>query len=121
MDWQWMYNADRCSNEFIEGLHYFLSVSMANKQNSFMCCPCVHCKNNKDYSSSKILHSHIFANGFMEKYVCWTKHREQGVSMKDNEEEDFDDHFLGNAGFGAFDDDITMEELEADVCDTLGV
>ena len=50
-----MYNADRRSNEFIEGLHYFLSVAEAN--------------NNKDYSSPRILNSHIFANGFMEKYV----------------------------------------------------
>ena len=94
---QWMYNADRHSNEFIEGLHYFLFVAEANKQNDFMCCPYVHCNNNKDYSSSRILHSHIFANGLMEKYVCWTKHGEQGVTMEDNEEEDFDDHFPGNA------------------------
>ena len=35
--------------------------------------------------------------------------------MKDNEEEDYDDHFPGNAGFGAFDDDIPMEEPEEDV------
>ena len=35
--------------------------------------------------------------------------------MEDNEEEDFDDHFPGNAGLGAFDDDIPMEEPEADV------
>ena len=69
-----------------------------------MCCPCVNCKNNKDYSSSRILHSHIFANGFMEKYVCWTKHGEQGVTMEDNEEEDFDDHF-------------PMEEPEVDVAE----
>ena len=66
MDRQWMYNADRRSKEFIDGLHYFLSVAEANKQNGFMCCPCVHCNNNKDYSSSRILHSHIFTNGFME-------------------------------------------------------
>ena len=39
MDWQWMYNADQCSNEFIEGMHYFLAVAEANKQNGFMCCP----------------------------------------------------------------------------------
>ena len=71
-----MYNVDRRSNEFIEGMHYFLSVAKANKQNDFMCCPCVNCKNNKDYPSSRILHSHIFGNGFMEKYVCWTKHGE---------------------------------------------
>ena len=35
--------------------------------------------------------------------------------MEDNEEEDFDNHFSGNAGFGAFDDDIPMEEPEVDV------
>ena len=34
--------------------------------------------------------------------------------MEDNEE-DFDDHFPGNAGIGAFDDDIPMEEPEVDV------
>ena len=32
----------------------------------------------------------------------------------DNEEEDFDDHFPGNAGIGAFDDDIPMKEPEVD-------
>ena len=37
--------------------------------------------------------------------------------MEDNEEEDFDDHFSGNAGFGALDDDIPMEEPEADVAE----
>ena len=112
-----MYNADRRSNEFIEGLHYFLFMAEANKHNSFIYCPCVNCKNNNNYSSSRILHSYIFTNGFMEMYVCWTKHGEQGVTMEDNEEEDFDDHFPGNAGFSAFDDDIPMEELEVDVAE----
>ena len=37
--------------------------------------------------------------------------------MEDNEEEDFDDHFSGIAGFGAFDDDIPMEEPEVDVAE----
>ena len=37
--------------------------------------------------------------------------------MEDNEEEDWDDHFPENAGFGAFDDDIPMEEPEADVAE----
>ena len=97
------------------GLHYFLSVAETNKQNSFMCCPCVNCNNNKDYSSLRILHSHIFTNDFMEKYVCWMKHGERGITMEDNEEKDFDGHFPGNAGFSAFDDDIPMEEPEADV------
>ena len=34
-----------------------------------------------------------------------------------NEEEDFDDHFPGNAGIGAFDDDIPMREPEVDVAE----
>ena len=37
--------------------------------------------------------------------------------MEDNEEEDFDYHFPGNAGIGAFDDDIPMEEPEVDVAE----
>ena len=37
--------------------------------------------------------------------------------MEDTEEEGFDDHFPGNAGFGAFDDDIPMEEPEVDVAE----
>ena len=37
--------------------------------------------------------------------------------MEDNEEEDFDDHFPGNVGIGAFDDDIPMKEPEADVAE----
>jgi len=41
----WMYNADRHSEEFINGVHYFLSVAEANKRNGFMCCPCAACKN----------------------------------------------------------------------------
>jgi len=36
MDCQWMYNADRRSQEFIDGLHYFLNVTEANKLNGFM-------------------------------------------------------------------------------------
>src|SRR5664279_1510467 len=30
-----------------------------------MCCPCVVCQNKKDYSSSKILHTHLLRSGFM--------------------------------------------------------
>ena len=41
----------------------------------------------------------------------------RGVTMEDNEEEDFDDHFSGNAGIGAFEDDVLMEEPEVDVAE----
>lgn len=111
MDRKWMYKPDRCSKKFIDGLYYFLVVAEANQRNGFMCCQCLIWQNKKDYSSAKTLHSHIFTHGFMPKYPCWTKHREKGIMMEDNEEEDCDDHFPSHAGFGAFDDDTAMKDI----------
>jgi hypothetical protein len=82
----WMYNADHRSHEFIDGVHYFLSVAEANKWDGFMCCPCILCKNLKEYASSRSLHSHLFKSGFMPKDICWTKHRESRVIMEEGEE-----------------------------------
>ena len=124
MDRQWMYNTDRRSQEFIDGHHYFLDVTEANKRNGFMCCPCKYCQNKKDCSSSRILHSHIFAHGFMPNYICWTKHGEKGVIMMEKEEQDCEANFP--TGFGAFDDAATMEDApereaaEDDPTDDLG-
>ena len=39
MNRQWMYG-DRHTSEYIKGVHNFLKVAEANKQNGFMCCPC---------------------------------------------------------------------------------
>jgi hypothetical protein len=88
----WMY-ADRCSVEFIKGVHSFLNVAEANKQNGFMCCPCGVCRNEKDYPSTKTLHTHPFRFGFMSGYNCWTKHGQRWVMMEDNDEEENDDNY----------------------------
>jgi hypothetical protein len=115
---QWMYNADRRSKEFIDGLHHFLDVVEANKRNGFMCCPYRYCKNKKDYSSSRILYNHIFSHGFMPNYIHWTSHREKWVIMEENEEEECEDNFPAHAGFGAFDYDTAMKEaLEGEAPD----
>jgi hypothetical protein len=74
--------------EFIRGVHEFINVAKANTRNSFMCCPCVQCKNEKDYSCSKVLHEHLFTSGFIPNYICWTKHGERGVIMEEDEEEE---------------------------------
>ena len=50
MNRQWMYG-DRRTSEYITGLQNFIVVANANRgHNGFMCCPCVHCQNKKDYS-----------------------------------------------------------------------
>ena len=102
--------ADRCSGEFIEGVRSFLKVAQANKQNGFMQCPCRVCGNEKDYSSSKILHGHLFRYGFKSGYNCWTKHGERGVMMEDNEEEENDDNYPIFPEYG----DTAMEDNEED-------
>jgi hypothetical protein len=112
-----MYNADRRSPEFIRGVHEFINVAKVNTRNGFMCCPCVLCKNDKDYSYSRILHEHPFTSGFMPNYICWTKYGERGVIMEEDEEEDGDDDNIiihGFAEYGAF-DLTTMEEAEEEV------
>jgi hypothetical protein len=114
-----MYNADHRSKEFIDGMHYFLRVAEANKWDGFMCCPCALCKNLKEYSSSRSLHSHLLKSGFMPNYICWTKHRETEVIMKEGEEEQLNpDNII--AQYGDF-DDIAMGEAkeEAGAEDTL--
>ena len=80
-----MYNADRRSQEIIEGVHYFLRVTEANKHDGFMCCPCAICKNLKEYASPRSLHSHLLKSGFMPNYICWTKHGETRVVMEEGE------------------------------------
>ena len=84
---RWMYG-ERRSSEFIAGLHKFLEVAEANKVDNFMPCPCVDCRNVREYSNSKTIQGHVLQRGFMPSYNCWTKHGERGVIMEDNEEED---------------------------------
>jgi hypothetical protein len=106
----WMYNADRRSKEFIDGVHYFLRVAEENKRDGFICCPCALCQNLKEYSSSRNIHSHLLKSGFMPNYICWTKHGENGIMMEEGEEEQLepDDIIAQYGDFG----DTAMGEAE---------
>ncbi|XP_052137571.1 uncharacterized protein LOC127756216, partial [Oryza glaberrima] len=114
--------ADRRSKEFIDGVHYFLRVAEANRQRSFICCPCNKCKNQKEYSASRTIHFHLFESGFMPSYNCWTSHGEQGVEMEEDEVED--DNIPDFAQYVGFEENQTGEEEIAadgnDVADDLG-
>ena len=93
MNRQWMYG-DRHTSECIKGMHNFLEVAEANKQNGFMCCLCTKCGNTMSYSDRKILHTHLLYKGFMTHYNVWTRHGEIGVMMEDGEEEEDDDNYV---------------------------
>ena len=108
MNRQWMYGS-RHTSEYIKGVHDFLEVAEANKQNGFMCCPCPKCGNTKSYSDRKILHTHLLYKGFMPHYNVWTRHGEIGVMMEDGEEEEYDDNYVppeyGDAATGGAGED----------------
>ena len=107
MNRQWMHG-DRHTSEYIEGVHDFLEVAEANKQNGFMCCPCSICGNTKSYSDRKTIHAHLLYKGFMPQYNVWTKHGEIGVTMEDGEEEEYDENYVppeyGDAATGEAED-----------------
>ena len=50
MNRQWMYMADRCSKEFMDGVHEFIKAAEKHKYGGFVRCPCKFCKNEKDRS-----------------------------------------------------------------------
>ena len=98
---------NRLSREFTTGLKDFLVVANANKQGGFVTCPCVICKNQKGYSSSREVHLHLLRHGFMPSYNCWTKHGERGVIMEEDEEGDdfIDENYLAHFGDTFMEDD----------------
>ncbi|WVZ83287.1 LOW QUALITY PROTEIN: hypothetical protein U9M48_030453 [Paspalum notatum var. saurae] len=96
MDRQWMYK-DRRSVQFLDGMVVFIVMAKkCKKLSGFISCPCIDCKNEKEYSSSRALHRHLLRRGFMSGYVCWTKYGELGVLEGENEEED------GNIDFAQY-------------------
>ncbi len=81
--------ADRRSKEFIDGVHNFLRVAEANKQNNgFIRSPCTKCKNQREYFAVRTTHILLFEMGFMPSYNVWTSHGEQGDQMEEDEVED---------------------------------
>ena len=88
-----MYNADR-SMEFINSVHEYIHVAKKHKRGGFFRCPCELCKNEKDYSSTRTIHSHLF-------------HNEDG-----EEEDDFVPHFEHNYHDAFFEDTVIGEPEE---------
>ena len=63
MNRQWMYG-DRHTSEYIKGVHDFLEVAEANKQNGFVCCPC------GKYALEAIINGYYYISLFMIIVYC---------------------------------------------------
>ena len=103
---------NRCDPAFRERVKSFLLVAEANKgKQDFICCPCLKCRNEKDYSCSRDIQSHLLRHRFMSGYNVWTKHGEEGVMMEDgDEEEDNNDQY--RSMFSEYDDTAREDNEE---------
>lgn len=102
-----MYLQSRTCEEYLNGLNSFIRAAetdMLNQQKSAISCPCIDCKNTKKFSSSITVHAHLIIHGFMDGYIIWNHHGEEGLNhdlMWDNQ--DYDEglsryHTLGQDG-----------------------
>ena len=82
---QWIYNADQHSMEFIYGMHESINAAEKHKYGGFVHYPCKFCRNEKDYSSSRTIHSHLFSSDFMPNYYVWTKLQKMGQMLREPE------------------------------------
>ena len=105
---------NRRSTELIDGVHEFIKVAEKHKYGGFVRYPCKNCKNEKDYSSSRTIHSDLFSSGFMPNYYVWTKHGEREIMLDNNEEEEEDMIPDFACNYSAFSYDTAMGEPEED-------
>ena len=96
-----MYNVDRRSNEFIEGLHYFC-LWLRQTSRMVLCVVRVLIARIARITPLQESYTATFSQMVSWRSMFVGRSMEnRGVTMEDNEEEDFDDHFPGNAGIGA--------------------
>ena len=108
----WMYLVDRTVPEFLVGLHEFLHAYKKLMGRRFKPCPCIDCKNLKQFSHPSIIHSHLLRRGFKAGYTCWTEHGEEGI-MQDDADDDEEDVWNNVV----MDDGIQFDGPTADVSD----
>ena len=105
MNRSWMYGktVKRHSKEYRNDVLNSINAveeDRKRRNNDYMCCPCVDCKNENMFDSRVDIHGHMIQRGFMEGYACWVKRGDQEVTSadrsgaKNQEEEDEHDMFV---------------------------
>jgi hypothetical protein len=108
-DRSWMSLRNRTCAEYLDGLKSFISAEedMLNEHKTATWCPCIDCKNEKQYSRSLSVYGHLVMQVFMSDYRCWNKHgegvndgdsqaREEGVNDGDSQAGCMDQGFSSN-------------------------
>ena len=81
-----MYLDNHICEEYLSGVKSFIATAEADKLNrhlSAICCPCIDYENVRKFASSMHVHAHLIIRGFMDDYLCWNEHGEEGVNDRD--------------------------------------
>ena len=84
--------ADRCTkgmdvrrtsrSEFIGGLNKFVKVAEANKLDNFMPCPCVDCRNIKEYTNSQTIQATCIGEVSCPTIIVGPSTEKEGLGWK---------------------------------------
>ena len=90
-----MYNTDRSSEQYLNGLAEFMIAATAHRSSrgqQNICCPCIDCKNLVNFNNSDQIQEHLIRRGFTQGYTCWTSHGEHhsAATCSDATEDTFD-------------------------------
>ncbi|XP_062118305.1 uncharacterized protein LOC133831919 [Humulus lupulus] len=87
MDKSWIFQKNRLSVEYFDGLKSFIKLSTLhlNGENKIR-CPCVSCMN-LYYHDLETIERHIFVKGFYTKYLMWEFHGEDITEVNEDQEE----------------------------------
>ena len=74
-----MYGMKAGNLEFVDGVDSFVRTAKAYKNlrdDGYVYCPCIDCKNQKQFGNVEQIRFHLLFRGFMPNYQVWNKHGE---------------------------------------------
>ena len=69
--------------DFVNGIDSFVKAAKAYvadhvQSDGYVHCPCVNCRNQRQFKSVEQIRYHLLVRGFMKNYRIWNKHGEDG-------------------------------------------
>ncbi|KAK9078277.1 hypothetical protein SSX86_002334 [Deinandra increscens subsp. villosa] len=102
----WMYKIGRIHQSYLLGVQNFLKIAEDDrviKGKESILCPCMECKNFKEFKDKKDIEYHLLRHGFMYNYTCWSRHGESiascsttSTSMNTNDDENNDPYTVND-------------------------
>ncbi|XP_055960387.1 uncharacterized protein LOC126664232 [Mercurialis annua] len=75
MDKTWIYESDRLSAKYLQGIEYFFEFALKSSEDGLLACPCNECVNVFRFDRNIVM-DHLLSKGFSRGYTRWYFHGE---------------------------------------------